>query len=696
MRGPRAGGRISRIAGFVFILLAFCCGSAQAAVRTQIQLVLSADAARPGTTIWAGLHMTMPPPWHLYWRNGGDAGEPPRVKWDLPPGVTAGELQWPVPLKDIDKSGEFSLITYVYKNEVVLPVAITLAASVPPGPVTIKASVHWMECADICVFGDADATASLTVGTEDKPSASAPLIEQWRGKVPKPAAGDATAAWESTEVSSNSRPVVISWKSGATPADFYPYANTNFDVGGATETLPAANGWLRLRKGVQTNSSSWPERLQGILVGRVGSADPTAVEVDLPLAAPSASTLTTPGANGSLAIKLALAFLGGLILNVMPCVLPVIALKILGFVSQSAQESGRVRLLGLVYGAGVLVSFVALALLAIGVRRAGGVANWGDLFRHPGVQMGLTVLMTLIALNLFGVFEVTLSGRALGAASELAGRQGAGGAFFNGVLATLLATPCTAPYLTAALAFAFTQSAAVILLVFLAVGAGLAFPFVILCLQPRWLKFLPKPGLWMENFKVAMGFPMLATAVWLLWLSATRSEEVLWLGLFLVVLSFAAWVWGRFVQRGTSGRGWAVAVCVVLLVSDYFLLARSAPDANAIAWKPWSEDAVTEAQRAGHPVLVDFTAKSCLSCQLNRISSIEIPSTRAELKKIGAVALEGDFTREDPAIARELQRFHRPGVPLVLVYSKDPNRAPAELPVLLTPSIVSQALEQAN
>lgn len=200
----------------------------------------------------------------------------------------------------------------------------------------------------------------------------------------------------------------------------------------------------------------------------------------------------------------------------------------------------------------------------------------------------------------------------------------------------------------------------------------------------------------MENFKVAMGFPMLATAIWLLWLSSTRSEDVLWLGMFLVILSLAAWVWGRFVQRGATHRGLAAGISLAFIAAGAFLLSHSRPDANAIAWQPWSAQAVEDAQRAGHPVLVDFTAKSCLTCQLNRISSIDVASTRAELKKVGAVALEGDFTREDPAIAAELARFHRPGVPLVLVYPKNPSRPPEELPVVLTPSIVSQALEHAN
>jgi thiol:disulfide interchange protein DsbD len=553
-----------------------------------------------------------------------------------------------------------------------------------------------MECSDICVPADADVSAALAIAREAKPSPAAPLLEQWRKKVPPAAAPEtASASWESGPVTSNARPVIIEWKTNLAEADFYPYADTNFEVAGATETLSTGPPAIVLRKIVKTNDGGWPDRLAGILVGKAGSAEPVAVEVALALKAQAPAAALPPAPAGSLALRLVLAFLGGLILNFMPCVLPVIALKILGFVRQSAEQPRRVRHLGMAYGAGVLASFIILAALAVGVKQAGGVPNWGDLFRVPQVQLGLTILVTLIALNLFGLFEITLGARVTGAAGELASRQGYSGAFCNGVLATMLATPCTAPYLAGALAYAFTQPAPMIVLVFVAAGTGFAFPFVLLCWEPRWLKLLPKPGAWMENFKVALGFPMLATAVWLMWLSANGGDQVLWLGLFLVVLALAAWVWGRFVQRGARRKALAAVISLALLAADGALLLQSKPDKDAIPWNVWSLQAVEAAQRAGHPALVDFTAKSCLTCQVNKRSSLEIARTRAKLRQIGAVAFEGDFTRADPAIARELERFHRDGVPLVLVYSWDPSRQPQVLPVLLTPSIVLNALDEA-
>ena len=408
------------------------------------------------------------------------------------------------------------------------------------------------------------------------------------------------------------------------------------------------------------------------------------------------------------------AFIGGLILNIMPCVLPVIALKILGFVGESRSDPRHVRKLGLVYALGVLVSFLALAVVVIGVKAAGHRAGWGMQFGSPIFVVCLTTLVMLVALNLFGVFEVNLGGRALDAAGGLASKHGAAGAFFNGVLATVLATPCTAPFLSIALGFAFAQKAPVILLMFLAVGVGLAAPYVVLSWNPAWLKFLPKPGAWMEKFKIAMGFPMLATAVWLFNLAAgSYGKSVLWLGVFLVAVAFAAWIFGEFVQRGRARKGLALMIILILLVGGYAFALESqlqwrqpmaAPDptgslkesADGIEWQHWSSEAVAEAQAAGRPVLVDFTADWCLTCQVNKKTSIEIPSVRAKLKSMNAVALLGDYTRFPDNITTELNHFNRAGVPLVLVYPKDPAAPPIVLPEILTPGTVLDALERAG
>ena len=376
-------------------------------------------------------------------------------------------------------------------------------------------------------------------------------------------------------------------------------------------------------------------------------------------------------------------------------VLPVIALKILGFVQQGKETPQQVRRLGLIYGLGVLVSFLVLAVLVIVVKEAGRVPSWGMQFQKLQFLIPMTILVLLVALNLFGVFEVTLSGRAMGAASELASQGGAAGAFFNGVLATLLATPCTAPFLGVALGFAFTQPSAVIVLTLLAVAFGLAAPYVVLSWRPDWLKFLPKPGVWMEKFKIAMGFPMLATVVWLFTLTLNHfsKSDVFWFGVFLVALAMSAWIWGEFVQRGRKRR-WLGMVASVLVTGTVAALALTrAPE---IKWEPWSHEAVARAQAAGRPILVDFTADWCATCQVNMRTSINIEPVRRKLGQMNAVTLVADYSKDDEAIAEELKKFGRAGVPLVLVYPKDPNKPPIVLPDgYLTPKIVLDALDKA-
>ena len=391
------------------------------------------------------------------------------------------------------------------------------------------------------------------------------------------------------------------------------------------------------------------------------------------------------------------AFIGGLILNIMPCVLPVIALKILGFVGEANSSPRRVRALGGIYAAGVLFSFLMLAAIVIGVKAGGHRAGWGMQFGSPIFVVCLTILVTLVALNLFGVFEVTLGGRALGAAGNLASKHGASGAFFNGVLATTLATPCTAPFLAPALGFAFSQSATTIILIFLTVGLGLASPYVLLSWNPAWLKFLPKPGAWMEKFKIAMGFPMLATVVWLFNVaSGDYGSRVFWLGVFLIVVAFAMWIFGEFVQRGRKGKGIALAIVLILLAGSYAYALEDklhwrrmidetdatslAKSSGGIDWQPWSAEAVAQARAAGKPVLVDFTASWCVTCNAIVKPALENDSVSAKLKEMNAMALLADYTRTPPEITAEISKYGGAGVPLVLVYPKNPNAAPIVLP----------------
>ena len=693
------------------------------AAATKAALLLSHDAARAGDTVTAAVRLQMAPGWHTYWRNSGESGSPTKIEWELPGGITAGEIQWPVPEKDVLEG----LTTYIHHGEIFLLVPLTIASGATPGPAAIKAKVSWIECEKQCVPGGANVSATLMIGDATTPSTAAAVIEVARKKLPESGAAlGAKAAWDGPE-KDKKRPTLLEWqpRNPAAKFDFYPDASRDFEVLAATERWKSDGAHARLRKVIQSTKGVWPERLTGVLVeldakGKTLAAFvvnlPLAAAVGNAAAAPAtvAATPKKPGTETSLFAMLGLAFIGGLILNIMPCVLPVIALKILGFVNQSREAPGRVRKLGLVYGLGVLCSFLVLAGMIIGVQRAGRDASWGMQFQNPQFLIAITTLVVLVALNLFGVFEVSLGGTAMGAAGELASREGASGAFFNGVLATVLATPCSAPFLGFALGFAFTQPPLIIVLMFLTVGCGLALPYVVLSWEPSWLKFLPKPGAWMEKFKNVMGFPMLATAVWLFSLTLNHygKRGVLWFGMFLVVLAMALWIWGEFVQRGSKRQGLAMAISALLAAGGFVYameveLHWRAPVAavaaggslkegpDGIDWQPWSAAAVTAARAAGRPVFVDFTADWCVTCQANKKTSIEIAAVRAKLKAINAVALLGDYTREDPAIAAELKKFGRAAVPLVVVYPRNAADAPLVLPEVLTPGIVLAALEQA-
>ncbi|MGH8024057.1 MAG: protein-disulfide reductase DsbD family protein, partial [Limisphaerales bacterium] len=558
-----------------------------------------------------------------------------------------------------------------------------------------------------------------------EPSAADADIKKWQGRVPQDAKGffRVAAGWEKP-ANGDTRPLIISAVPGpkeTTPihaAEFFPDASDNYEILPANDTLETSPE-LRLRKNVKLYSGSWPAEIRGVLVINSGhqrlgftvqspisdqppltaaAPRPSSTQTNAPVAAVSPGQPGGKGLAGSFAKYLLYAFIGGLILNVMPCVLPVIALKILGFVSEARSEPRRVRNLGFIYAAGVLASFAAMAAIVIGIKSAGQQAGWGMQFGSPVFVVCLTTLIVLVALNLFGVFEVTPGGKVLNAAGHLVSRHGAPGAFFNGLLATTLATPCTAPFLAGALVFAFAQSAGVILLIFLFAGIGLAAPYVLLSCNPALLKFLPKPGAWMEKFRVIMGFPMLATAVWLFNVAASDyGSRVLWLGVFLVIVALAAWIFGEFIQRGRRGKGLATAVVVILLVGGYTfaleghlhwrrLMAQKDPanslidsSAGGVVWKPWSPKAVAQARTEGKPVLVDFTAAWCVTCNAVVKPALENPAVVSRLREINAATLIADYTRVPPRMTDEISKYGGAGVPLVLVFPGNPNAQPIVL-----------------
>ena len=679
--------------------------------HTRARLVLSHETARPGDTVVAGVELTMDAGWHTYWSNPGESGQATEIHWNLPAGLSAGEILWPVPEKFVSPD-ELKLTTYVFHDRAVLLVPLKISADAIAGERDLSALVKWLECEIACVPGSNVVRATLLITNESRLSGDTNFFAEAQLRLPeKKSPGTATAKWDAPADAAK-RALLVEWATSATAPDFFPYTNGFATISPKTIVATASPTLALLRKTAERSGDAWPKEITGLLIRKEGERL-AGYEVTLPLAE-AASSGVGAVATKSIWVWFLYAFIGGLILNIMPCVLPVIALKILGFVNQSRETPGRVKTLGLLYTLGVVVSFLVLAGVVIGVKAAGQKAGWGLQFSNPYFIVALTVIVTLVALNLFGIFEITLSGGAMSAAGAASSRHGSAGAFMNGVLATVLATPCTAPFLGASLGFAFAQPAHMIVLFFIVIALGLASPYLLLSWNPRWLKFLPKPGAWMERFKIGMGFPMLATALWLLNLTTTfYGDRAWWLGVFLVFVGAAAWMFGTFVQRGGSRRALAVVVTLLLLGAGYAWalegeLKWRSPDAksegkNTLAlapagydWQPWSPDAVAQARAAGRPVIVDFTAKWCPTCNTIVKPALASNSVRAKLKEISAVALLADYTTFSPVITAELEKFQRAGVPLVLVYPKDATKPPLVLPEALTSGTIVEALTQAT
>lgn len=678
--------------------------------HTRARIVLSHEAARPGDTVLAGVELTMDQGWHTYWSNPGESGQATEIHWNLPTGVSAGEIQWPVPEKFVAPD-ESKLTTYVFHDRAVLLVPLKIAADAAAGEHDLSALVKWLECEIACVPGSNTVRGTLIITNESRLNSDTNFFAEAQGRLPqKTLPGRATAKWDAPADAAK-RALLVEWNTSATEPDFFPYTNALATVSAKTIVATASAGQVLLRKTAERTGTDWPKEVTGLLVRKEGERL-AGYEVTLPIDEAVSSGLGAASSK-SIWVWLLYAFIGGLILNIMPCVLPVIALKILGFVNQSRETPGRVKALGLLYTLGVVVSFLVLAGIVIGVKAAGQKAGWGLQFSNPYFIVALTVIVTLVALNLFGVFEITLGGGAMSAAGAASSRHGSAGAFMNGVLATVLATPCTAPFLGASLGFAFAQPAHMIVLFFVVIALGLASPYLLLSWNPKWLKFLPKPGAWMERFKIAMGFPMLATALWLLNLTTTfYGDRAWWLGVFLVVVGAAAWMFGTFVQRGGARRTLGLVVTLVLLGAGYAWALETelkwrSPDTEGgekkslslapagYDWQPWSPEAVAKARAAGRPVIVDFTAKWCPTCNTIVKPALASASVRAKLKEISAIALLADYTTFPDAITTELEKFQRAGVPLVLVYPKDATKPPLVLPEALTPGMVVEALEQA-
>ncbi len=675
--------------------------------HVQASLVAADTSIQPGKPFTVALHLVHDPHWHTYWLNPG-TGLATALKWTLPAGFTAGDIQWPAPIVIKDPAG--NVTGSGYDGDLLLPVTITPPSDLQPGSsVELRARGEWLMCAEVCVPGSADVALSLPVM-----AAAAAPDARWGEKIRAVLAGlpRADAAWSIT-ATRNATAVTLTLMpaaspGGRTPRDPHFFADDSLIAFDQPQSVRSAGGGFVLTLPIPSDGPANPTRLLGVVTSETGwlpDGSLRGLRVDVPLAigqvadlAPSSTT-----APAGLLGTLLLAFVGGLILNLMPCVFPVLGIKILGFVNQAGHERGKVVAHGLVFALGVLLSFWSLAAVLAILRAGGSQLGWVFQLQSPAFVFALAAVMLVFALNMSGVFEFGLRATAVG--GSLQTKSGFAGSFFTGVLATVVATPCSAPFLAPALGAALALSTVQSFAIFTAIALGLALPYLLLSIFPGAVKVLPRPGAWMETFKQFMAFPLYATVGYLVWVLAGQTgDEGFQNVLFgLVLIAMGVWVYGRWNAPGASpGRTrFGFAGLVVLVLAGAWLgwpqnaaaksAAAQASGAPEVVWEKWSPEAVAKLRADGRIVYVDFTARWCATCQANKklvFHSREVLKTFAD-KNIAT--LRGDWTNQDPAITAELAKYQRSAVPFNQVWLPGKDE-PVLLPELLTPNTVLTAV----
>ena len=756
----------------------------------EVELVSERTAVRAGEPLSIGLRLAHDPHWHTYWRNPGDSGLATELSLQLPEGFSAGPIQWPAPQRLFIPP----LANYGYEGEIVLPLEIAVPPTLPAGPVRLSGKAFWLMCRDVCIPGEAEVSLTLPVAAGDElapPSRHAGLFEAARARMPGARLPAAVYAAGNRLSIGFDEPLEAAeffpYREGLVANAEVQLLHASSDPGGPVRRLElvlSADG-----QRATAGAAGLVEAAEGIVVAGERVFEIAPVVASAPLAggqviarvegaaaqpppggaarapglpgfgaeagrsAGASTSLTLPGSasggswqtgqagstglpasstgTGGLLLAAVFAAIGGLILNLMPCVFPVIGLKVLGFAKHGAGGDPRhavaarraSRSGAFAFSAGVVASFWVLAALLLGLRAAGQAAGWGFQLQSPVFVAAMALLFVAIALNFSGVWEVGASMTQLGQLEQRSHDRPGLGAFGSGALAVLVATPCTAPFMGSALGYTLTASIAETLVVFTALGLGMALPYLLLGLFPAWLRWLPRPGRWMESFRQALAFPMYATAAWLAWVLGQQAgiDAVLALAIGAVLVGLAAWIFGRFVQQPAAGRvspavaqrrrrlsGALAAACVAggLYVAwpgepmqgpERAAGGSSSPSSvakpgDAAAWHPWSVDAVVGALATGRPVFVDFTAAWCVSCQVNKKLVLDRDPVVTAMKQADVLRLKADWTSRDPAITAELARHGRNGVPLYLVYLPG-AAAPIVLPELLTDGIVLDALD---
>jgi thiol:disulfide interchange protein len=706
-RGSRVGClRLSRWAIYCAVLgmlLALLPGSRAFAQQptliqphVHLELVVPQKQLVQGAKLTAGLHFTLEKGWHIYWLNAGDSGEPPTVKWTLPSGVTAAPFQYPAP----QRLPLGPLMDYGYENEVTFPVPISVASDAKTGSAVLKADVGWLVCQNECLPGKGTVAVTRPIAPTGTVSAVDPtqqaIVASGLASMPKPLPA---GALEHFHVEGN-KGYTLAVVTGETASSGYFFSSDQTVVSNPApqSAAPIRNG-VRLQMVRDENQQGSLTALEGDLVLSNGEA--YAVDA-IPGAIPAVVQMQGHADSGGFLQAILLAFAGGIVLNLMPCVFPVLFIKGLSLVQSSNKERASMRAHGWVYALGILVSFWVVVAVLLTLRGLGHNLGWGFQFQSPVFLAIMALFLFFLSLSLAGQFEIGLSLTSAG--GELAQKQGYAGSFFTGVLAMVVATPCTAPFMGVAIGYALAQggSGVATFAVFTALALGLAVPYLLLAYNPGWTRLLPRPGAWMEVLKQLTAIPIFATVIWLVWLFTESVGANALLGLLagFLLLGVAGALLGRWPARRGVTLAAVLVVCAAVALPVYASYALGAPVGASQGntgpgndWKPFTPGIVAEAQAQGKPVLVDFTAKWCLSCQVNERVVLDRADVQKRLSQSGVMLVRADWTLHNQDIGAALAALGRSGIPAYALYPAQPGSAPKLLPEVLTPGIVYSALD---
>jgi thiol:disulfide interchange protein/DsbC/DsbD-like thiol-disulfide interchange protein len=690
-------------------------GNAVATDNVKARLVSEVSTIAPGQSFWVALELNIRDGWHTYWRNPGDSGQATSIKWQLPPGFTAGDIVWTTP----HRFELPPLVNYGYAKHAVHLVNITAPRDLKVGaPAVLSAKASWLVCSDVCIPEDADLQLKLSVNGEagGVDAADAALFTEARGELPSPQFA-ATAA----RIQNGQLVISLGKEWGATLSQITSLAFFPYDDGGIEYAAPQA--MTRGKDGVELalKLGDRPPKsgtIRGVLMATERSGSES-VTVPMEIAAPlsgaggasaaggaqlAPATAASESTSHSLAVLLLFAILGGMILNLMPCVFPVLSIKAIGLVEQAKKHPAAVRAKGLVFAAGVVSSMLCLAGVLLVLRAGGEQVGWGFQLQSPLFVTLLVYLLLAVGLNLSGVFEV--GGGLAGVGDGLTQGDSYRAAFFTGVLTTLVATPCTAPYMAVAAGAALSQPPFFALCIFAALGFGLALPYLVLSFAPWMRRALPKPGAWMDTLKQIFAFPIYASAAWLLWVLAQQTSPF-GLGAALagaILIALAAWAYQKSKSSASRGRVAALVTATLAVLLAIVLPVRFADVAAAASgsstggapaadgWQRYDAAQVAKLNALGKPLLVNFTASWCLTCLVNERNAFNDSAVQEVFRNKGVTLMKGDWTNRDPAITQALAAFGRAGVPLYVVYNGKPGSSePVVLPQLLTASVVRNA-----